>query len=254
MISVKHPMMAAPLLLSGLLAVAIPVSAAEFAATLAWSDRAALSLPVSGQVKQVHVRAGQQVAVGAPLVSLDARPFDARLAEARAGVQALERKRAEAVREAKRAEELYARTVLSNVELEKAHIEQQQVEGRYQQARAQQQLAEVERGYGQLTAPFAARILAVNVSAGEAISATMQAPRLVEVARADSIDAIASLKPDEARGLALGGKAEVEFDGHKVSGEIITLESPREGGYRLVVRVPMQEGWLAGVSAKIVTP
>lgn len=231
-----------------------PLGAAEFPATLGWADRTALSLPVSGLVKEVHVRAGQMVPAGAPLVSLDPRPFDARLLEARAGVQALERKRAEAGREVERAKELYARTVLSNVELEKAHIDQQQVDGQYQQARAQLQVAEIERSYSPLKAPFAARVLSVNIAAGEAISATLQAPALVEVARADSIDAIASLKPDEARALAPGGKADVEFDGRKVRGEIIALESPRDGGYRLVVRVPMQEGWLAGMGVKVVTP
>ena len=65
--------------------------AAEFDANLVWSDRTALSLPISGQIKEVHVRAGQNVSVGAPLVSLDARHLDARLAEARAGLKALDR-------------------------------------------------------------------------------------------------------------------------------------------------------------------
>lgn len=245
------------MLSTALLAVSVtlPVFAAEYPATLAWADRTALSLPVSGLVKDVHVRAGQQVAAGAALVTLDSRPFDARLSQARAGVQALERKRAEAERETKRAQELYARTVLSNVELEKAHIEHQLVEGQYQQARAQQQLVEVERGYTQLKAPFAARVLAVNIAPGEAVSATMQAPTLVDVARADVMDVAARLKPEEAAGLKLGGKADVEVNGRKASGEIVALESPPEGGYYwLVVRVKSEDGWLAGLSAKIVTP
>jgi len=236
-----------------LFSAAWPSFAAEFPAQLAWADRSALSMPLSGQVKQVYVRAGQQVAAGAPLVSLDARSLDARLAEARAGVKSLERKNAEAQREAKRADELYARTVLSNVELEKAHIEQQSVEGGYQRARAQLQLAEVARSFSPLKAPFAARVLEVKVSEGETISDTMQPPTLIEIARADSIDAVALLKTNEMRGLVLGSQAEVEVDGRKVAGEIIALESPREGDYRLIVRVPMSEGWLAGMSAKIIT-
>lgn len=231
-----------------------PLLAAEFPATLSWADRTALSLPVSGQVKEVHVRAGQDVAAGAPLVSLDPRPFDARLREARAGVQSLERKRAEAEREAQRAEELYARTVLSNVELEKAHIDQQQVDGQYQQARARLQMAEIERGYSLLKSPFAARVLVVNIAPGEAISATMQAPTLVEVARAEFIDASASLRPEQAQGMRPGDKVEVDVNGERAAGEILALESLREGGYRLVVRVKAGEGWLAGLPAKIITP
>jgi len=233
---------------------AMPVVAAEFPATLVWADRTALSLPISGLVKDVKVRAGQDVSAGGLLLELDARPFDARLHKAQAGVQGLERKRAEAKNEAKRAQELYARTVLSNVELEKAHIDQQQVEGQYQEARAQQQLIEVERSYTLLKAPFAARVLAVNVAPGEAISAAMQAPMLIEVARSDVIDVAAKLKPEEVVGLKLGGKADVEVNGRKVSGEIVAIESPKEGGYRVIMRVPAAEGWLAGLPAKIITP
>lgn len=231
-----------------------PLLAAEFPATLEWSDRTALSLPVSGLVKEVHVRAGQDVEAGTPLVSLDPRAFDARLREARAGVQSLERKRAEAEREARRAEELYARTVLSNVELERAHIEQQQVDGQYQQARARLQQAEIERGYSQLASPFPARVLTVNIAAGEAISATLQAPALVEVARAGVIDAMAALRPEQAQGLRLGDRVEVEVNGERAAGEIHALESLREGGYRLVVRVKTGKDWLAGLPAKVLTP
>lgn len=234
--------------------LASPLGAAEFPATLAWADRTALSLPVSGSIKTVHVRAGQSVPAGAVLVALDPRPFEARLHEARAGVQALERRRAEAERELARARELYARTVLSNVELEKAHIDQQQIEGQYQQARAQAQQAEIERSYATLKAPFAARVLSVNAAPAQAVSASLQAPPLVEVARAGVMDAVASLRPEEAQGIALGGKAEVEVNGRRMPGEILALESPREGGYRLVVRVRAEDGWLAGLSAKIVTP
>lgn len=232
----------------------MPAVAAEFPATLVWADRTALSLPISGLIKDVKVRAGQEVPAGALLLELDARPFDARLHKAQAGVQGLARKRAEAEREAKRAQELYARTVLSNVELEKAHIDNQQVESQYQQARAQQQLVEVERSYTQLKSPFAARVLAVNTAPGEAISAGLQAPTLIEVARSNVIDVVAKLKPEEVVGLKLGGKVDVEVNGRKVSGEIVAIESPKEGGYRVVVRVPAADGWLAGLSAKIITP
>jgi len=82
----------------------------------------------------------------------------------------------------------------------------------------------------------------------------MQAPTLIEVARSNVIDVVAKLKPEEVAGLKLGGKVDVEVNGRKASGEIVAIESPQEGGYRVVVRVPAVEGWLAGLSAKIITP
>ncbi|HES76039.1 MAG TPA: biotin/lipoyl-binding protein, partial [bacterium] len=221
-----------------LLFAAQTVQAAELPATLMWADRTALSLPISGQIQDVYVRAGQTVPSGSLLVSLDARRLDARLAEARAGVKALERKHAEAQREAKRADELYARTVLSNVELEKAHIEQQKIEGEYQQALARLKLAEVERGYTQLKAPYNARVLQVMARTGESISASMQAPTLVEVARANTVGAVAILKPNEARTLnqvlKSGMPLTIDVEGQRVVATVVGLESWRDGDYRLV--------------------
>ncbi len=236
------------------LALSSSLNAAEFAATLAWADRTALSLPISGQIKEVLVKPGQDVAAGSPLLALDSRPMDARVSEARAAVKALERRRVEAARETKRAEELYARTVLSNVELEKAHIDQARVDGEYQQAAARMQYAETERSYTPLKAPFAARILSVQARVGESVSATMHAPTLVEVARADVMDVVAALRAEQVRGVRLGEAVDVEVEGQRQRGEVIALESPREGGYRLVVRVPMRAGWVAGLEAKIFTP
>lgn len=234
--------------------LSLPVIAAEYQATLGWAERRALSLPISGWVKEVSVRAGQIVPAGAALVSLDPGPFEARLSEARAAVQALERKRAEAEREVGRAKELYARTVLSTVELEKAYIDQQQVEGQYQQAKARLRQAELERNYTVLKSPFAARILRVHTAPGEAISANLQAPPLIEVARADVLEASAQLKPEEARSLKLGAQAEVEVGGRRLAGTIHAIESLQEGGYRLMVRVSTEDDWIAGLPAKIHTP
>ena len=250
-----------PFALAIILAATTPaLQAAEFPATLSWADRTALSLPISGQIQEVYVRAGQTVPSGSLLVSLDARRLDARLAEARAGVKALERKRAEAQREAKRADELYARTVLSNVELEKAHIEQQKTEGEYQQALARLKLAEVERGYTQLKLPYDARVLQVMARRGESISASMQAPTLVEVALANTVDAVAILKPNEARMLnqvlKSGVPLTIDVEGQRVVATVVELESWRDGDYRLVVRAqaPAPEDWLAGLPARIITP
>ena len=244
-----------------ILGVTLPaLHAAELPATLMWADPTALSLPISGQIQEVNVRAGQSVPSGSVLVRLDARRLEAQRAETRAGVTALERKRAEAKREAKRADELYARTVLSNVELEKAHIEQQKTEGEYQQALARLKLAEIELGYTKLIAPFDARILQVMAHKGESISPTTQAPTLVEVALANTVDAVAILKPNEARTLnqvlKSGVPLTIDVEGQRVPGTVVGLESWRDGDYRLTVRAqaPAPEAWLSGLAAKIITP
>jgi hypothetical protein len=74
------------------------------------------------------------------------------------------------------------------------------------------------------------------------------------VARSNVIDVVVKLKPEETVGLKLGGKVDVEVNGHKANGEIVAIESPKEGGYLVVVRVPAADGWLAGLPAKIITP
>ena len=107
-----------------------PVWAAEVPALLQWSQRVALSPPVSGVVQTVQANVGEQVKKGQVLATLDATAYQAGVAESEGAVARVKEEAQDAKRNLDRIQELYKRTVISTSELETAQI-------RYARAKAQ---------------------------------------------------------------------------------------------------------------------
>ncbi|HRP96369.1 MAG TPA: biotin/lipoyl-binding protein, partial [Rhodocyclaceae bacterium] len=160
-------------------------------------DRIRAAAPVAGRVLEMHVRDGDRVAAGALLARLDPRDFEPRLAQARADVER-ERIRAQHDRDAlahertllklveaklARAERLQsarvgaesavdqAREELARVRLTVSQREQAIAEHPARLAQFEARVAEAERdaARAEITAPFAARIGAVEVAAGDQV-------------------------------------------------------------------------------------
>lgn len=182
--------MCSALVLSGLSALA---SAADVNGELEWANRVTLSVPVSGIVTEVSVRPGEAVAAGQSLLSMDAREVQARVAHANSAVKKFELHRAEAEREWDRAKELFDRTVLSERELQLAEIGLNDADAAYQAAQAERVAATVALECHSLKAPFAAWVLTVPVTPGQAIVNTQQATPLVTLAARERMRARANV-------------------------------------------------------------
>lgn len=227
--------------------------AADIEAVAQWAEPVTLSTPVSGVVQQVSVTPGEQVDEGDVLLLLDPRPFKARRQLAQAQVQALEPALAEAAREVERAEELYDRTVLSDVEREQARIAFARASGAYKSAEARAELAQLDQEYSRLRAPYAARVLGVHVYPGEAVVNQQQAVPMISVARSDRLWLRAALKPEQAAELQLGQELAARLAGMAVEGRIVALEAEGTEHY-LVLSVPRQAGQIAGLEAVVELP
>lgn len=236
---------------------------------LAWAEVTRLSTPVSGVVTQIPVQPGQQVKQGAVLLRLDRKPLADRLAAAVAIRSGLVRAAAEAKRDAERTQQLYDRTVASESERQEALIKQEQAEASLNEARARADLRQWELGKATLTAPYPARILSVDTAVGETVSSELNAPVLLRIARSDEMLAVANASPDVASHLSLGQKmnvlvgqasaqtkveAKVEA---KVEGRLVGIVSEPQSNqnevmnYRLEVMIKPEQGWIAGLPAKI---
>ena len=119
-------------------------AAGEADGVLQWEQKAALSLPVSGVIESMNVVPGQRVVKGTVLLSLDKRPFQYRLQSAKFRMAQFAPGRDEARNELQRAEDLYERTVLSQVELDQAKIDFAEKDARYLEARADVDQAELD--------------------------------------------------------------------------------------------------------------
>jgi multidrug efflux system membrane fusion protein len=128
-----------------------------------------LGVPVSGVVVEVRVAEGEQVKRGQRLLVLDPRPFRLRLEGLEATVRRLRPARDERLRELERAQDLYDRTVLSQVELQQAQNAADMAEAALQEAESARRLAELELEYSVLRAPRDGTVLRVHAGVGQVV-------------------------------------------------------------------------------------
>ncbi len=244
-----------------LLLAILPAAAAELPAHLAWVQRAELSTPVSGSVARVLVEPGQRVAKGVVLLQLDARGYQARLAEAQAALTSATRDQAEAAKELERAKELYDRTVLSNHDLEVAHIGADKAAAALEKAKARLTEAQMNLDYSAIRAPFDAWVVARQVEPGETVASQLAPRTLLVVAAAGRMQALAAVGETELRHLKVGSRATVSVAGHHYKGHVrrIGLEAlPGKAGarprFQVAVEFAVGAPLRAGESAKVSLP
>lgn len=141
---------------------------------------------VSSVVTKVLVQDGQFVRAGQPLVVLDARGDEAKVAQLRAQMAKDEAAYADAQRQLARNRDLLAQNFISPsvVDTSQAQVDAQRAVVAADKAAVQ--AAEVTLGYSRITAPLAGRVGVVAVSAGSAVQANQTT--LLTVTQLDPID------------------------------------------------------------------
>ncbi|HWJ68685.1 MAG TPA: efflux RND transporter periplasmic adaptor subunit [Sphingobium sp.] len=126
---------------------------------------------VSGQITAIHFTDGQTVRVGQPLFTIDPRPFEAALAEARAGVAAAQSDVAIARTDLDRALRLVAAEAVAQSEVDrlKARVESAQAALAAAQARVRARALDVD--FTTVRAPIGGRISNRRIDAGNLVSA-----------------------------------------------------------------------------------
>lgn len=228
--------------------------AADYPATLDWSGRVTLAMPVSGVVEHVAPRAGQRVQQGELLARLNPTLFKAGVAEAMAELHRLTEEEAEAKRDLDRVGELYARTVSATTELDAAKLRHARARAGLDAAQARVERARHQLAESELRAPFDALVLVRHAEPGLVAATPCQPNPLFTVARAGEMLALATLSPAQAGPIRLGGTAEVSVAGKTLKGELRALTAQGDGRYVLEVAIPRAPGLLAGQPASIRLP
>lgn len=225
----------------GLAAVTQGALALDLDGELSWAQRMELGTLVSGVVTELPVQPGQKVAKGAVLLKLDQRSFKTDLSSARATMQHADSQLDEARREDERAQELYDRTLLSDHERQMAQIARVDAESAAAQARAAISRAKLAQERSILVAPMAARVLAVNVSVGQAVVSELQSQPLVVIAAADRMLAEANVNASQLDKLAVGQAAQVGLSGQWLDARVeqIGLEPVARNGNETLYRVQL---------------
>jgi RND family efflux transporter MFP subunit len=126
---------------------------------------------VGGTIERVHFRDGQEVARGALLFSLDARPYAAEFARADAQLAAAKTAAALAATELERTNKLLAQNAVSQQEAEQAAAAARNADAQVRAAQAAANAAQLNVGYAQIRAPIAGRVSRANLTVGNLVAA-----------------------------------------------------------------------------------
>lgn len=175
------------------------VQAAQLTGQLAYAQEAELGTLSSGVVREVAVKVGDQVRRGNTLLRLDSRAFEAQLQAAKARHSHAELLQQEAQAEHDRAEELYERTVLSEVERTQAQLGLLSAQATAATAAADLMDARLALEYAHIKAPFDGLVVAVEATAGEVVVNEQQAVTLLVLARTSRMELRVPIDPAAAQ-------------------------------------------------------
>lgn len=153
---------------------------------------------VAGYVRRIHVRPGQKVEEGTPLLEVDARQETAALDSAQAQLSSTEVNLELARRTAARTEALYKEGLASAQELERAQAQVQASEAASRSSAAQVAQRQVQLQYHVVRAPFAGTMGDVLVRVGDFVGATTA---LTSLAQADVLEVSVAVPSTRARAL-----------------------------------------------------
>lgn len=212
------------------LLLTMPCQAAEFDATLQWSKRVELGVPVSGVVQTVYADVGQRLKKGEKLLQLDDTVFKVKLKEARSNFKSQVEIYKEAEREKNRSQDLYDRTVLSDHELQVAKNNEVKAAAERDQAEAALVKAKQVLKYSTLRAPFNALVLERHAQVGKVIAAKLNPETLFVVAGADTMLARINVSEAQLTHFKLGQSAKVIVEGSSLAGVVKAIGFEPVGG------------------------
>jgi len=219
-----------------LLNVCLISQAAELDAKLNWSGYQKYGFAVNGVVEEVNVDIGKKVKQGEVLAKLSASPFNYNIKKCQAALNQFDPSIFDAKLELDQAEELFERTVLSEVELQK-------IDGRYKilieqqnEAKAECLLQRWQSKLSVLKAKEPAYVLNSNIVTGTVISDENKSAVFIELVSAKQASAVAWLSHKEKLKFNIGNDLKVIVDQQELPAKVksIALQADAENRYKLV--------------------
>lgn len=255
----KNPSMKNPekiILLISLWLCAQSVNAAELQGILSWPRPASMGFVVDGAVAVSEVQPGTRVNKGQLLVQLEQQAFELELKKYRAATETIEPLLFDSSVELNQAQELYDRTVLSQVELQK-------VEARHRGLQAQSRVADMDYQLSQwrlkkssLRAPFDAMVIDNQFAMGQVITEYNRGQLAVRLAPVGVMGVSLLVDARTLSELELGQSVQVVVGDETFQGSVrqLDLQGNDQGQYGSVIEFKYQQdkAYYAGQSAKVI--
>ena len=178
----------------------------EYLGTLVSREGATVGAQVTGYVRKIHVKPGQVVAAGAPLVEIDAREEAAALSSAVASRQAAQARLRLAQQTRDRTEALLKEGLATAQEADRTRADVASAEADAGAASAQIQQRQVQVQFGVVRAPVAGVVGDIQVNVGDSVTPST---RLTTIGGAQMLEVDVSVPANRARGLAMGSPLEL---------------------------------------------
>jgi len=210
--------------------------AAELEAKLNWSGYHKYGFAVNGIVDEVNVDIGEKVKQGDLLAKLSATPFKYKIKKCQASLSQFDPSIFDAKLELDQADELFERTVLSEVELQK-------IDGRYKilieqqnEVKAECLLQRWQSKLSVLKAKEPAYVLNSNIITGTVISDENKSAVFIELVSAKQASAVAWLSYKQKLKFNVGNDLKVIVDQQELPAKVksIALQPDAENRYKLV--------------------
>lgn len=173
---------------------------------------------ISATIRAVHVKEGQHIKKGERLFSLDVRTEEANLGKAQAQVAKSRADLANAERNLRRQQELFAQKFISQTALDTVQNLVDSLRAQVAADQAAVAAMQVNRGFGDIVAPIAGRIGAINVHPGSLVQPSGAA--LVSITQIDPINVSFTLPERELPALRNA----------KGKGSVVVTARPENGG------------------------
>lgn len=230
--------------------------AEEIQGTLVWGQRVMLGFPVTGVISELNVQAGSMVKQKQLLAKLDAVPFTSRVKKAQSAIDKLEPMIFDAQQDYDQAQELYDRTVLSEVELQKTEVKLKGLKAEQAMAKADLELMQWQQKQSQLFAPFDAIVIQSNLAQGMVVSEENQSELRIELAKAGVMQVQLKVTADTLATITMNQKAKVVIAGDSYDASVKRIEPVPDASGMHSVQVeftyPANRSYIARQAAKVV--
>ena len=159
---------------------------------------------LSGIVQKLNVVVGSKISKGDVIATIDARPLEARLAQARAQIAVAEQELKRAQVELARSERLDEQRLVARSDVEDKALGVSEALARLEKARRDAVVVETDLNYAVIRSPITGTVAAVTTQEGETVAASFNAPTFATIIEDGALELIALVDETDIGNVALG--------------------------------------------------
>lgn len=159
---------------------------------------------LSGIVEKLNVVVGSKIRKGEVIATIDSRPLQARLSQARAQVAVAEQELKRAEVELARSQQLDQQRLVARSDVEDKTLGVSEARARLEKARRDAAVVETDLNYAVIRSPITGTVASVTTQEGETVAASFSTPTFATIIEDGALELIALVDETDIGNVALG--------------------------------------------------